>query len=95
MAIQKYENLSDIDLIYLLVNSTDIYYDIIHDRSTKYINVQYYGSFKAKEWSHRRINMIYRRINDIRRKYKLFNVKAGSTFEECINGMPSQKLQVL
>lgn len=95
MAIQKYENLSDTDLIYLLVNSTNIYYDIIHDRSTKYINVQYYGSFKAKEWSQRRINMLYRRINDIRRKYKLLSVKTGSTFKECIDGMPPQKLQVI
>lgn len=95
MAIQKYENLSDMDMIYLLVNSTNIYYDIIHDRSTKYINVQYYGSFKAKEFSQRRINMIYRRINDIRRKYKLYSVKAGSNFKECTEGMPPQKLQVI
>lgn len=91
----KYTNLNDTDMIYLWHNSTKDYYDTIHGECNKWINVQWYGTFKAPQWAQRRIKMIYQRINDIRKKHGLLSVKPGASLEDCWEGMPPQKLHVL
>ena len=48
-ATVKYTNLNDTDMIYLWHNSTKDYYDTIHGECNKWINVQWYGTFKAPE----------------------------------------------
>lgn len=91
----KYTNLTDMDMIYLLVNSTNVYYDTIHDKCHRWVNVQWYGTFKVTGWAQRRIRMIYQQINDIRKKYKLLAVRTGAPLEDCWEGMPPQKLHVI
>lgn len=91
----KYTNLNDTDMIYLWHNSVQEYYDVISGESNKWHNVQWYGTFKAPEWAQRRIKMIYQRINEIRKKYKLLAVRTGAPLEDCWEGMPPQKLHVL
>lgn len=91
----KYTNLNDTDMIYLWHNSAQEYCDVISGESNKWHNVQWYGTFKAPEWAQRRIKMIYQRINEIRKKYKLLAVRTGAPLEDCWEGMPPQKLHVL
>lgn len=88
MAIQKYKNLSDMDMIYLLVESTNIYYRTIGGDQSRW-------TFRPNDWSRWRIREIYRKINDIRKKYKLLSVPVGAPLEDCWEGMPPQKLHVL
>ena len=95
MAVVKYTNLTDMDTIYLLVNSTKIYYDVINGKSNYLVDLHWCSMFQADQWSKKRIRMIYQRINDIRKKYNLFSVKTGASLEECWEGIPPQKLHVL
>ena len=39
MGAVKYTNLTDMDIIYLLVNSTHVYYDTINDKCHRWVNV--------------------------------------------------------
>lgn len=93
MAIRKYENLSDMDMIYLLFDSTNIYYDTINGNVHRWNGIRW--TFRPEDWSRWRIREIYRKINDIRKKYKLLAVPTGASLEDCWEGMPPQKLQVI
>ena len=93
MAIQKYENLSDMDMIYLLVNSTNVYYDVIRGATHRWDGIRW--TFRPSDWARWRIREIYRKINDIRKKYKLLAVPTGASLKDCWEGMPPQKLQVI
>ena len=93
MAIRKYENLSDMDMIYLLVESTNVYYDTINGKVHRWNGIRW--TFRPEDWSRWRIREIYRKINDIRKKYKLLAVPTGASLEDCWEGMPPQKLQVI
>lgn len=93
MAIQKYKNLSDMDMIYLLVNSTNVYYDVISGATHRWDGIRW--TFRPSDWARWRIREIYRKINDIRKKYKLLAVPIGASLEDCWEGMPPQKLQVI
>lgn len=93
MTIRKYKNLSDMDMIYLLVESTDIYYRTIGGDQSQWAGIRW--TFRPNDWSRWRIREIYRKINDIRKKYKLLAVPTGASLEDCWEGMPPQKLQVI
>lgn len=93
MAIQKYENLSDMDMIYLLFDSTNIYYDTINGKVHRWNGIRL--TFRPEDWSRYRIREIYKQINAIRKKYKLLSVPTGAPLEDCWEGMPPQKLQVI
>lgn len=93
MAIQKYKNLSDMDMIYLLVESTYIYYRTIGGDQSQWAGIRW--TSRPEDWSRWRIREIYRKINAIRKKYKLLSVPVGAPLEDCWEGMPPQKLQVI
>lgn len=91
MSAIKYNNLNDTDMIYLLVESTNIYYDTISGTVHRWNGIRW--TFRPEDWSRWRIREIYRKINDIRKKYKLLSVPTGAPLEDCWEGMPPQKLQ--
>lgn len=93
MSAIKYTNLNDTDMIYLLVDSTNIYYDTINGNVHRWNGIRW--MFRPEDWSRWRIREIYRRINDIRKKYKLLSVPTGAPLEDCWEGLPPQKLHVL
>lgn len=93
MSAIKYTNLNDTDMIYLLVDSTNIYYDTISGAVHRWDGIRW--TFRPEDWSRWRIREIYRKINDIRKKYKLLSVPTGAPLEECWEGLPPQKLHVL
>lgn len=93
MSAIKYTNLNDTDMIYLLVESTDIYYRAIAGDRSQWGGIRW--TFRPNDWSRWRIREIYRKINDIRKKYKLLSVPVGAPLEDCREGMPPQKLHVL
>lgn len=93
MSAIKYTNLNDTDMIYLLVESTDIYYRAIAGDQSQWAGIRW--EFRPNDWSRWRIREIYRKINDIRKKYKLLSVPVGAPLEDCWEGMPPQKLHVL
>lgn len=89
----KYTNLNDTDMIYLLVESTNVYYDTISCEIHRWNEIRW--TFRPQDWARWRIREIYRKINDIRKKYKLLAVPVGAPLEDCWEGMPPQKLHVL
>lgn len=93
MSAIKYTNLNDTDMIYLLVDSTNIYYDTISGAVHRWNGIRW--TFRPEDWSRWRIREIYRKINNIRKKYKLLSVPVGAPLEDCWEGMPPQKLHVL
>ena len=93
MSAIKYTNLNDTDMIYLLVESTDIYYRAIAGDQSQWAGIRW--TFRPEDWSRWRIREIYRKINDIRKKYKLLSVPTGAPLEDCWEGLPPQKLHVL
>lgn len=93
MSAIKYTNLNDTDMIYLLVDSTNIYYDTINGNVHRWNGIRW--TFRPEDWSRWRIREIYRKINDIRKKYKLLSVPTGAPLEDCREGLPPQKLHVL
>lgn len=93
MSAIKYTNLNDTDMIYLLVESTDIYYRAIAGDQSQWAGIRW--TFRPNDWSRWRIREIYRKINDIRKKYKLLSVPVGAPLEDCWEGMPPQELHVL
>lgn len=93
MSAIKYTNLNDTDMIYLLFDSTNIYYDTISGAVHRWNGIRW--TFRPEDWSRWRIREIYRQINDIRKKYKLLSVPTGATLEDCWEGMPPQKLHVI
>jgi len=93
MSAIKYTNLNDTDMIYLLVDSTNIYYDTINGEVHRWNGIRW--TFRPEDWSRWRIREIYRKINDIRKKYKLLSVPTGAPLEDCWEGMPPQKLHVI
>jgi hypothetical protein len=93
MSTIKYTNLNDTDMIYLLVESTDIYYRAIAGDQSQWAGIRW--TFRPNDWSRWRIREIYRKINDIRKKYKLLSVPVGAPLEDCWEGLPPQKLHVL
>lgn len=93
MSAIKYTNLNDTDMIYLLFDSTNIYYDTINGNVHRWNGIRW--TFRPEDWSRWRIREIYRKINDIRKKYKLLSVPTGAPLEDCWEGMPPQKLHVL
>lgn len=93
MAIRKYENLSDMDMIYLLFDSTNVYYDTISGATHRWNGIRW--TFRPEDWSRWRIREIYKQINAIRKKYKLLAVPTGAPLEDCWEGMHPQKLQVI
>ena len=93
MSVIKYTNLNDTDMIYLLVESTNIYYDTINGNIHRWNGIRW--TFRPEDWSRWRIREIYRQINDIRKKYKLLSVPTGAPLEDCWEGMPPQKLHVI
>lgn len=93
MSAIKYTNLNDTDMIYLLVESTDIYYRAIAGDQSQWAGIRW--TFRPNDWSRWRIRDIYRKINDIRKKYKLLSVQVGAPLEDCWEGMPPQKLHVI
>lgn len=93
MSAIKYTNLNDTDMIYLLVDSTNIYYDTINGNVHRWNGIRW--TFRPEDWSRWRIREIYRKINDIRKKYKLLSVPTGAPLEDCWEGMPPQKLHIL
>lgn len=93
MSAIKYTNLNDTDMIYLLVDSTNIYYDTINGEIHRWNGIRW--TFRPEDWSRWRIREIYRKINDIRKKYKLLSVPTGAPLEDCWEGLPPQKLHVL
>ena len=93
MSAIKYTNLNDTDMIYLLVDSTNIYYDTINGNVHRWNGIRW--TFRPEDWSRWRIREIYRKINDIRKKYKLLSVPTGAPLEDCWEGLPPQKLHVL
>lgn len=93
MSAIKYTNLNDTDMIYLLVESTDIYYRAIAGDQSQWAGIRW--TFRPNDWSRYRIREIYKKINDIRKKYKLLSVPTGAPLEDCWEGMPPQKLHVI
>lgn len=93
MSAIKYTNLNDTDRIYLLVESTDIYYRAIAGDQSQWAGIRW--TFRPNDWSRWRIREIYKKINDIRKKYKLLSVPVGAPLEDCWEGMPPQKLHVI
>lgn len=93
MSAIKYTNLNDTDMIYLLVDSTNIYYDTINGEVHRWNGIRW--TFRPEDWSRWRIREIYRKINDIRKKYKLLSVPTGAPLEDCWEGMPPQKLHII
>lgn len=93
MSAIKYTNLNDTDMIYLLVDITNIYYDTIRGTVHRWNGIRW--TFRPEDWSRWRIREIYRKINDIRKKYKLLPVPVGAPLEDCWEGMPPQKLHVI
>lgn len=93
MSAIKYTNLNDTDMIYLLVESTNIYYRAIAGDQSQWAGIRW--TFRPNDWSRWRIREIYRKINDIRKKYKLLSVPTGAPLEDCWRGMPPQKLHVI
>ena len=93
MSAIKYTNLNDTDMIYLLVDSTNIYHDTINGNVHRWNGIRW--TFRPEDWSRWRIREIYRKINDIRKKYKLLSVPTGAPLEDCWEGLPPQKLHVL
>lgn len=93
MGAIKYTNLNDSDMIYLLFDSTNIYYDTINGNVHRWNGIRW--TFRPEDWSRWRIREIYKQINDIRKKYKLLAVPTGAPLEDCWEGMPPQKLHVL
>lgn len=93
MSAIKYTNLNDTDMIYLLVESTNVYYDTISSEIRRWNGIRW--TFRPQDWARWRIREIYRKINDIRKKYKLLAVPVGAPLEDCWEGMPPQKLHVL
>lgn len=93
MGAVKYTNLNDSDMIYLLFDSTNIYYDTINGNVHRWNGIRW--TFRPEDWSRWRIREIYRKINDIRKKYKLLAVPTGAPLEDCWEGMPPQKLHVI
>ena len=93
MSAIKYTNLNDTDMIYLLVDSTNIYYDTISGAVHRWNGIRW--TFGPEDWSRWRIREIYRKINDIRKKYKLLSVPTGAPLEDCWEGLPPQKLHVI
>lgn len=93
MSAIKYTNLNDTDIIYLLVESTDIYYRAIAGDQSQWAGIRW--TFRPNDWSRWRIREIYKKINDIRKKYKLLSVPVGAPLEDCWEGMPPQKLHVI
>lgn len=93
MRAVKYTNLTDMDMIYLLVDSTNVYYDTISDTIHRWNGIRW--TFRPSDWARWRIREIYRKINDIRKKYKLLAVPIGAPLEDCWEGMPPQKLHVI
>lgn len=93
MSAIKYTNLNDTDMIYLLVDSTNIYYDTINGNVHRWNGIRW--TFRPEDWSRWRIREIYKQINAIRKKYKLLAVPTGAPLEDCWEGMPPQKLHVL
>lgn len=93
MSAIKYTNLNDTDMIYLLVESTDIYYHAIAGDQSQWAGIRW--TFRPNDWSRWRIREIYKKINDIRKKYKLLSVPTGAPLEDCWEGLPPQKLHVL
>lgn len=93
MSAIKYTNLNDTDMIYLLVESTDIYYRAIAGNQSQWAGIRW--TFRPEDWSRWRIREIYKKINAIRKKYKLLSVPVGAPLEDCWEGMPPQKLHVL
>lgn len=93
MSAIKYTNLNDTDMIYLLFDSTNIYYDTINGKVHRWNGIRW--TFRPEDWSRWRIREIYRKINDIRKKYKLLSVPTGAPLEDCWEGMPPQKLHVI
>lgn len=93
MGAIKYTNLNDSDMIYLLFDSTNVYYDTINGNVHRWNGIRW--TFRPKDWSRWRIREIYKQINAIRKKYKLLAVPTGAPLEDCWEGMPPQKLHVL
>lgn len=93
MSAIKYTNLNDTDMIYLLVESTNIYYDTINGKVHRWNGIRW--TFGPEDWSRWRIREIYKKINDIRKKYKLLSVPTGALLEDCWEGLPPQKLHVI
>lgn len=93
MSAIKYTNLNDTDMIYLLVESTDIYYRAIAGDQSQWAGIRW--TFRPNDWSRWRIREIYKKINAIRKKYKLLLVPTGAPLEDCWEGMPPQKLHVI
>lgn len=93
MSAIKYTNLNDTDMIYLLVESTDIYYRAIAGDQSQWAGIRW--TFRPNDWSRWRIREIYRKINDIRKNYKLLSVPVGAPLEDCWEGMPPHKLHVI
>ena len=93
MSAIKYTNLNDTDMIYLLVESTDIYYRAIAGDQSQWAGIRW--TFRPNDWSRYRIREIYKKINAIRKKYKLLSVPVGAPLEDCWEGIPPQKLHVL
>lgn len=93
MSAIKYTNLNDTDMIYLLVESTDIYYRAIAGDQSQWAGIRW--TFRPNDWSRWRIREIYKKINNIRKKYKLLSVPTGAPLEDCWEGLPPQKLHVI
>lgn len=93
MSAVKYTNLNDTDMIYLLFDSTNVYYDTISGAIHRWNGIRW--TFRPEDWSRWRIREIYKQINAIRKKYKLLAVPTGAPLEDCWEGMPPQKLHVL
>lgn len=93
MGAIKYTNLNDSDMIYLLFDSTNIYYDTINGAVHRWNGIRW--TFRPEDWSRWRIREIYKQINSIRKKYKLLAVPTGAPLEDCWEGMPPQKLHVI
>lgn len=93
MSVVKYTNVNDTDMIYLLFDSINVYYDTINGTTHRWNGIRWV--FRPSDWARWRIREIYRQINDIRKKYKLLAVPVGAPLEDCWEGMPPQKLHVI
>ena len=93
MGAIKYTNLNDSDMIYLLFDSTNVYYDTINGNIHRWNGIRW--TFRPEDWSRWRIREIYKQINAIRKKYKLLAIPTGAPLEDCWEGMPPQKLHVI
>lgn len=59
MSAIKYTNLNDTDMIYLLVESTDIYYRATAGDQSQWAGIRW--TFRPNDWSRWRIREIYKR----------------------------------